>query len=184
MATNLEYLEQKLAESKAQASAYRKQRDETKAKMDAVSQEIKSLQSYLATLKPVLNAGKIKDTKAKIEALNTELAKLTEQYKFYVAQVQKQDENSAKLQSQIDTFINAISSGVEKGMTTEEALEYANNQTDLAVTRLQAEEQANAQNEASKKARNMTFLIIGVIVAVIVTVLIVYFVRKKRNKGK
>jgi chromosome segregation ATPase len=77
--------------------------------MDAVSQEIKSLQSYLATLKPVLNAGKIKDTKAKIEALNTELAKLNEQYKFYVSQVQKQDENSAKLQSQIDTFINAIS---------------------------------------------------------------------------
>ena len=106
--TNLEYLEQKLAESKAQASAYRKQRDETKAKMDAVSQEIKALQSYLATLKPVLNAGKIKDTKAKIEALNTELAKLTEQYKFYIAQVQKQDENSAKLQRNYQSKLRSL----------------------------------------------------------------------------
>jgi len=181
MASNLEYLEGKLQEAKSLASQYRSKRDAELNKRSAVQSQLNSEIAYYSSLSAI-NIKKRKESEARQASLKTEIAKIDSQIQYWNQKIKIQDVEIQDIESKIDAFLNAVNEGTSQGLKAEDALEFANQATNAAVTEMQAKEQTEAEATNAEMTRKL-LIWLGVIFALGIIGFFLYRYFKKKKKS-
>lgn len=181
MASNLEYLEGKLIESKNLANQYKTNANASGLLIESLNKELQNEMFYYSSL-GALNVTKKKNSESKQASLKTQIAKAKSDYDYWINKYNQQNKVTQDIQLKIDAFLQAVNEGTSTGLKAEDALEFANQAVQSDINQMQADEQTKAESENAKQQNKMlNYILVGIAIAIVVGI-IYYFVKKRQNK--
>ena len=183
MATNRDILVNDLEVANATLSAEKSRLIALANEYNSLKAQLNAEKAYYLGLTP-LNISKKKESESKQASLNNAIASKNIEINNQITVRDTAQSNVDKIQAKIDTFDQAVADGISTGLTTEQANQLANQQTDALIAESRTEELAKAENEKNKALIKNVIIAVVIIVVVVVVILIIRKMRKKKTASK
>ena len=182
MAENLDYLKQKVAEQTIITSNLVKQLNATNLAKLKVIELLKLEQKYYVTLGALKFKAK-KTSEAKQNAFRVQIADLEAQANKLRENINFSNDKIKAYEQNIKEWLDAVNEGTSGGLKGDDAITYAEQETNDTIADIKAEEQTEAEkldNEKKKKVTN--YILIGLLLLIIIGV--IAYVMKNKGKKK
>lgn len=180
MATNLQYLEDKIREQNTLISQYKANILSLTQQKAELNKKLQAELFYYSSLGP-LQVSKKRTSEAKQQAIKNEMAGIDLKIKANEDLIKQAQNKIAQYEQSIANYQNALNEGLSAGMSESEAQNRANTSIQGDVNAIQGADDAQAQADANKRMIKNLLMVFGLVILV---ALVIYFVRKNKKGAK